>query len=110
MTATEALRLERERRRTARVAQEMQLQHDLIGVLCDPLWSSVLGFVAIHQARKMDLIGPVADDVLYAGVIAINSTRAGITHEAAGVAESMLSQVGGKIDSLIKMIPMLAGG
>jgi hypothetical protein len=48
------------------------------------LWSTVLGFVAIHELRKRELIGPVADDVLYAGVIAINTARQPAMMELAG--------------------------
>ena len=108
-----ALALARERRKTAvqlaRIQAGRDLAKDLTQVLCDPLWSSVLGFVVVHEARKANLVGPVADDILYAGIIAINSTRAGITKEAAGVAESALATIGGKLDDVVKLLPAAVG-
>jgi len=40
--------------------------------------------VAIHELRKRDLIGPFADDILYAGVIAINTARSPALTDLAG--------------------------
>lgn len=68
----------------ARLEARTQLTSQAIGLLTDPLWSTVLGFVAIHELRKRDLIGPVADDVLYTGVIAINTARQPALTELAG--------------------------
>lgn len=59
----------------ARLEAATQLQSQLLGLLQDPLWSTIGGFVAVHELRKRDLIGPVADDILYAGIIAINTAR-----------------------------------
>lgn len=61
-----------------------ELTSQLISLVTDPLWSTILGFVAIHELRKRDMIGPVADDVLYAGVIAINAARQPALMELAG--------------------------
>jgi hypothetical protein len=52
-----------------------QLTSQVLGVLTDPLWSTVLGFVAVHELRKREMVGPVADDLLYAGIIAVNVGR-----------------------------------
>lgn len=68
----------------ARLQARTELSSQALGLLSDPLWSTVLGFVAIHELRKRELIGPVADDVLYAGVIAINTARQPAMMELAG--------------------------
>jgi hypothetical protein len=68
----------------ARLEANTQLTSQAMGLLADPLWSTILGFVAIHELRKRELIGPVADDVLYAGVIAINTARQPAIMELAG--------------------------
>lgn len=68
----------------ARLQSRTELTSQALGLLADPLWSTILGFVAIHELRKRELIGPVADDVLYAGVIAINTARQPAMMELAG--------------------------
>lgn len=68
----------------ARLEASTQLTSQAMSLLADPLWSTILGFVAIHELRKRELIGPVADDVLYAGVIAINTARQPAMVELAG--------------------------
>lgn len=65
----------------AQIQSRTKLQSQALGLLADPLWSSILGFVAVHELRKHDLIGPIGDDLLYGGIIAVNTTRAGITRE-----------------------------
>lgn len=75
--ASEALRI-------ARLQASTELTSQCIALLTDPLWSTIGGFVAIHELRKRELIGPVADDVLYAGVIAINTARQPALQELAG--------------------------
>lgn len=68
----------------ARLSAQTQLQSQVLGLVTDPLWSTIAGFVAIHELRKREMIGPVADDVLYAGVIAINTARQPALMEFAG--------------------------
>jgi len=68
----------------AKLQARTELTSQAMGLLADPLWSTVLGFVAIHELRKRELIGPVADDVLYAGVIAINTARQPAMMDLAG--------------------------
>lgn len=108
-----SVRLERERRKTARQAANIELQRELlrgtITVLCDPLWSSVLGFAVVHELRKADLIGPVADDILYAGVIAINTARSGVAREAREGAVGMLDAAGRMIGGARDMAGSVAG-
>jgi hypothetical protein len=70
--------------KVARLQANTELTSQLISLVADPLWSTILGFVAIHELRKRDMIGPVADDVLYAGVIAINTARQPALMELAG--------------------------
>jgi hypothetical protein len=77
MAKSEAMKLAQLQARTELASQGLAL-------LTDPLWSTIGGFVAIHYLRKQDLIGPVADDVLYAGVIAINTARQPAMMELAG--------------------------
>jgi len=110
---SEALVIAREKRKSerelARIAQERELARELLGVLCDPLWSSVLGFIAVHEARKADLVGPVADDVLYGGIIAINTARSGVAGEArqgvTGILESTIGSLKDSIGSLVRLLP-----
>jgi len=68
----------------AKLEADTALVSQVIGLATDPLWSTIGGFVAIHELRKRELIGPVADDVLYAGVIAINTARQPAMMELAG--------------------------
>lgn len=75
--ASEALRI-------ARLQASTELTSQAMALLTDPLWSTVLGFVAVHELRKRELIGPVADDVLYTGIIAINTARQPAMMELAG--------------------------
>ena len=103
--------------RIAEIQERQAFTHGALAVLCDPLWSSILGFILIHEARKNDLVGPRADDALYLGVIAINTTRAGITREAreglVGVAGAVSDIVGGYkqiAGEAIKLLPAVAGG
>ena len=101
-----AIRLEREKRKTARQAAVLQLQRDalrdLTQVVTDPLWSSILGFVAVHELRQANLVGPVADDMLYGGIIAINTARSGVAREvrqgAVGLADAYGKVIGGATD------------
>ena len=92
----------------ARLECSTQLTSQVVGLLSDPLWSTILGFIAIHEARKRDLIGPVADDILYAGVIAVNTARSpaltdlagkGIT-AASGVAAGLAAGLAGGIGAV----------
>lgn len=66
--ASEALKI-------ARLQCSTQLMSQALGILTDPLWSTILGFAAVHELRKRELVGPVADDLLYVGIIAVNSAR-----------------------------------
>jgi len=61
--------------RIARLEANTQIQSQMIALLTDPVWSTIGGFVVIHELRKANMIGPVADDVLYAGLIANNPAR-----------------------------------
>ena len=110
---SESVRLERERRKTYRQAAQIEMQRELMRsctqVLCDPLWSSVLGFAAVHALRKADMIGPVADDILYAGVIAINTARSGVAREAREGAVGMLDAAGRMIGGARDMAGSVAG-
>jgi len=64
-----------EARKIAELQCRTQLESQALGILSDPLWSTVLGFVAVHELRKRDLVGPIADDILYAGIITVNAAR-----------------------------------
>jgi len=79
----------------SRLQASTELTSQAMSLLADPLWSTVLGFVAIHELRKRDLIGPVADDVLYAGVIAINTARQPAMMELAGKGISVAAGAAG---------------
>jgi hypothetical protein len=68
----------------ARLQCRTQLASQTLAIATDPLWSTILGFVVVHKLRKEDLVGPVADDILYAGIIAINSARTPGVQELAG--------------------------
>lgn len=67
--------------RIARLSASTQLTSQALGVVTDPVWSTILGFVVVHELRKQDLVGPVADDLLYAGLIAINCARTGVAQQ-----------------------------
>jgi hypothetical protein len=64
-----------EARKIAELQCKTQIESQCLGILTDALWSTILGFVAVHELRKRDLVGPVADDILYAGIIAVNTAR-----------------------------------
>jgi len=86
----------------AKLQCETQLQSQVLGFVTDPLWSTILGFVAVHELRKRDLVGPVADDILYAGIIAVNTARTPGLADLAGkglnvVGEVATAAVGGAI-------------
>jgi len=70
--------------RIARLSASTQLTSQALGVVTDPVWSTILGFVVVHELRKQDLVGPVADDLLYAGLIAINCARTGVLQQGGG--------------------------
>lgn len=116
--ASEAVQIARENRKSqeklARIAQERELARDVVNVLCDPLWSSVLGFIIVHEARQANLVGPVADDILYGGIIAINTARSGVAREAregvTGILEQTVGSLGQAAGGLLKLLPMVAGG
>jgi hypothetical protein len=59
----------------ARLEASTQLTSQVLSLAADPLWSTIGGFVVVHELRKRDLIGPVADDILYAGIISVNAAR-----------------------------------
>jgi hypothetical protein len=80
--------------RIAELEARTQLTSQVIGLVADPLWSTILGFVAIHELRKRNLIGPVADDILYAGVIAINTARTPALTDLAGKGLGTLATIG----------------
>lgn len=86
----------------AKLQCETQLQSQVLSMVTDPLWSTILGFVAVHELRKRDLVGPVADDILYAGIIAVNTARTPGLTDLAGkglnvVGEVATAAVGGAI-------------
>jgi len=70
--------------RIAELEARTGITSQVIALLTDPLWSTIAGFVAIHELRKRELIGPVADDILYAGCIAINTARTPALMDIAG--------------------------
>ena len=89
----------------ARLSASTQLTSQLLGVVTDPLWSTILGFAAVHELRKQDLIGPVADDILYAGIIAINTARtpglANIAGAALGLDNVIIPAVAGAVGARV---------
>ena len=93
--------------RVAEIAARADAFREVTKLLADPLWSSVLGFIVVHEARKHNLVGPVADDLLYGGIIAINTERSGVAHEAAGVAQSGLNALVGGMETAVKALPAL---
>jgi hypothetical protein len=78
----------------ARLQCSTQLASQALGVVTDPLWSTILGFCAVHELRKREMIGPVADDVLYAGIIAINTARTPALTELAGKGIDTMGMIG----------------
>lgn len=96
----------------ARLSAATQLTSQVLAITTDPLWSTVLGFVAVHELRKQDLVGPVADDILYAGMIAINTARtpglAGMVGSALGLENVVLPAAAGAIGG--KVFGGAAGG
>jgi hypothetical protein len=83
-----------EARKIAELQCRTQLQSQTLGILQDPLWSTILGFVAVHELRRRDYVGPVADDILYAGIIAINTARQPALQELAGKGIEAASLIG----------------
>ncbi len=77
MAKSEALKI-------AEISSRTQLTSQAMSLLQDPLWSTIAGFVLVNALRKRDLVGPVADDVLYAGIIAINTARQPALMDLAG--------------------------
>jgi hypothetical protein len=75
----------------ARLQARTELTSQILGLASDPLWSTIAGFVTVHELRKRDLVGPVADDILYAGIIAINTARQPALMDLAGKGLSALS-------------------
>lgn len=80
--------------RIAELEARTQLTSQVLSLVADPLWSTIGGFVAVHELRKRNLIGPVADDVLYAGIIAINTARQPALMDLAGKGLSALGTAG----------------
>jgi len=75
----------------AKLQCETQLTSQVLAIATDPLWSTIAGFAAVHKLRKEDYVGPVADDILYAGIIAINTARQPALMDLAGkLSESLL--------------------
>jgi hypothetical protein len=83
-----------EARKIAELQCKTQIESQLIGVFTDPLWSTILGFVAVHELRKRDLVGPVADDLLYAGIITVNAARQPGLQDLAGKGMDVAGLVG----------------
>jgi len=95
--------------RLKEIEKDTEIVRQVGKVLCDPLWSSVLGFVVVHEARKANLVGPVADDILYAGIIAINTNRAGLvaeTYKGVGGIFGGLREAG---SSALSLLPVVGG-
>jgi len=90
MAQSEALKI-------AKLEARTQLQSQVLGLLTDPLWSTIGGFVTVHELRRRDMIGPVADDILYAGIIAINTARQPALAELAGKGISAALAVAGGV-------------
>jgi len=93
----------------ARLQCSTQLTSQMLGIVTDPLWSTILGFCAVHKLRQEDLVGPVADDILYAGIIAINTARQPAMMDLAGkgldLAGSVVAgAVGGSVAS--RLLPV----
>ena len=106
------LRMASDAVKIARLSAATQLTSQVLAITTDPLWSTVLGFVAVHELRKQDLVGPVADDILYAGMIAINTARtpglAGMVGSALGLENVVLPAAAGAIGG--KVFGGAAGG
>lgn len=67
----------------------------------DPLWSTIFGFVAVHELRKRELLGPVADDILYAGIIAVNVGRSPGLQDLAGKGIDAVGMIGAAATGLV---------
>ena len=93
----------------ARLEAQRAALHEAAVVLCDPLWSSVLGFIVVHEARRANLVGPVADDILYSGIIAVNTARSGLAHEASSTLGTVLANTRESAGSLLKLLPVVGG-
>lgn len=94
--------------RLAEIQSRDRTLHEVREILTDPLWSSVLGFVAVHELRRANLVGPVADDMLYAGIIAINSNRAGLVKEArTGIVEALGALTSGVSSAASALVPLI---
>jgi len=96
----------------ARLQCSTQLASQALAIVSDPLWSTILGFVTVHELRKRDLVGPVADDILYAGIIAINTARQPALVDLAGkgldvAAAAVAGGAGAVVAS--KLLPAAAG-
>jgi hypothetical protein len=85
----------------AKLEADTAIISQVIGLATDPLWSTIGGFVAIHELRRQDMIGPVADDVLYAGVIAINTARQPAMMELAGKGISAAASAAGAAGGVV---------
>lgn len=97
--------VDRDRRAIARIAAQAQARHDLLQLACDPLWSTVFGFILVHEARRADLLGPIADDILYTGIVAINTARSGMIKQvSSGYAEIL-----GALGSSLSQVAQAAG-
>lgn len=70
----------------ARLEALTQLQSQAIGLINDPIVSSIGGFVVVHKLEKENLIGPLAAEALYAGIIIINTGRTPALPQLAGQA------------------------
>ena len=79
----------------ARLSCATQLTSQILALATDPMWSTIGGFVVIHELRKKDMVGPVADDLLYTGVIAINTARQPEVMEWAGNGMSAAASAAG---------------
>jgi membrane associated rhomboid family serine protease len=106
--ASEALKI-------ARLQCSTQLTSQVLGIATDPLWSTILGFVTVHELRKRDLVGPVADDILYAGIIAVNTARtpglADLAGKGISAGVTAAAAVGGTMAGVAgtKLVPAIAG-
>jgi hypothetical protein len=85
----------------ARLQCETQLCSQALGIVTDPLWSTILGFAAVHEMRKRELVGPVADDILYAGIIAVNTARTPGLAELAGRGIDAAGMIGAGATGLV---------